>query len=513
MLLVKNTILIFVLAIFCSSLFGQRVVGKCSTVSTPEMDARLEANINYLEKNGAILTERATKYVPIRFTVVRPTSGTGGVSVKNIMKLLCKINKDYANQELQFFIKDDIKYLNNDKANTDPQGVGGNILKLQKDKDALNMFFVADIMSDSEGQILGFYSPNNDFVVIRNSGVNDVAQTASHELGHFFSLRHTFYGWECQPWNEADFGKTVTITIAPCPPTVAVELVNGSNCATAADRVCDTPPDYNFGFGWPNDCRYFDTEVYDRNDELIHPDQSNYMSYFFGCGDYHFSQGQINLIKADLASAARDYLKSTFVPTATTLQETINYFSPIDSVEKLRSAPITLSWEAVPGATSYILEYSKNKSFGSAFTTTEIVNENQFTIPASTFTASTTVAFWRVSAFNPVSTCNAAVDYETFQVVTALNSNKIDSQVDWSIVPNNIKNGDEISIMINTSSTLDVNISVTSTTGQKVINPTSKKLSIGENRLVLEKMDLKPGIYIISISNIDGISSKKLIVQ
>ena len=57
MLLVKNTILIFVLAIFCSSLFGQRVVGKCSTVSTPEMDARLEANINYLEKNGAILTE------------------------------------------------------------------------------------------------------------------------------------------------------------------------------------------------------------------------------------------------------------------------------------------------------------------------------------------------------------------------------------------------------------------------------------------------------------------------
>ena len=97
--------------------------------------------------------------------------------------------------------------------------------------------------------------------------------------------------------------------------------------------------------------------------------------------------------------------------------------------------------------------------------------------------------------------------------MTALNSNKIDSQVDWSIVPNNIKNGDEISIMINTSSTLDVNISVTSTTGQKVINPTSKKLSIGENRLVLEKMDLKPGIYIISISNIDGISSKKLIVQ
>ncbi|MBK8604440.1 MAG: T9SS type A sorting domain-containing protein [Saprospiraceae bacterium] len=54
---------------------------------------------------------------------------------------------------------------------------------------------------------------------------------------------------------------------------------------------------------------------------------------------------------------------------------------------------------------------------------------------------------------------------------------------------------------------------MTSTNGQKVINPTSKKLSIGENRLVLEKMDLKPGIYIISISNIDGISSKKLIVQ
>ena len=46
--------------------------------------------------------------------------------------------------------------------------------------------------------------------------VSSESQTTSHEMGHFFSLRHTFYGWECEPWNVNDHGQIVTFTIAPC---------------------------------------------------------------------------------------------------------------------------------------------------------------------------------------------------------------------------------------------------------------------------------------------------------
>ncbi|MEZ4948184.1 MAG: hypothetical protein R2784_02135 [Saprospiraceae bacterium] len=32
------------------------------------------------------------------------------------------------------------------------------------------------------------------------------------------------------------------------------ELQDGSNCTTAGDKICDTPPDYNFGLINGNSC-------------------------------------------------------------------------------------------------------------------------------------------------------------------------------------------------------------------------------------------------------------------
>ncbi len=496
------------------SLDAQQVRGVCGTQSSPIADAQLDANIAYLAAHPDVLNTRGITYVPVRFTIVRPASGTGGVSIKGVFRMLCKLNEDYLDQDIQFYMKDDFKYLDNDLANTDPQSQnGGNILKNVKDKNALNIFFVAGIKSDSPGSVLGFFSPENDYLVVRNSEANYDSQTTSHEMGHFFSLRHTFYGWECQPWNVEDHGKVVSFAIAPCFGA-QVELVNGSNCSTAADKVCDTPPDYNFGFGWPSDCRPFNVDVYDKNNDLIRPSQNNFMSYFFGCTGWHFSQGQKNLIRTDLNSAKRKYLQSTYTPPSTTVSDQVNYQYPINDQEVLRKEPIVLQWEKVPGATFYIVEYSRRKSFDANFTVTEIVYTNQITIPANYFPSAVTTGFWHVTAMNEAVTCNVPVGGDqTFTLVSALGNRKLDGIDQMVVKPNVIQSGNSVNLEITAGKSMECDVRITNISGAVVYQSSKNMISVGRNTIVINDVNLSAGIYTVSLKNNSGLSSHKLIVQ
>lgn len=82
-----------------------------------------------------------------------------------------------------------------------------------------------------------------------------------HEMGHFFGLLHTFEG-------------------------EGVELVDGSNCATEGDLICDTPADpyvhpdaVESYVDVENDCRFIDSKT-DANGEFYEPDVGNYMSHY-----------------------------------------------------------------------------------------------------------------------------------------------------------------------------------------------------------------------------------------
>lgn len=59
--------------IFCHTLEAQQVRGYCGTQSSPVADAQLDANIAYLAAHPDVLNTRGITYVPVRFTIVRPT--------------------------------------------------------------------------------------------------------------------------------------------------------------------------------------------------------------------------------------------------------------------------------------------------------------------------------------------------------------------------------------------------------------------------------------------------------
>ena len=149
----------------------------------------------------------------------------------------------------------------------------------------INFYFVTEPNDQASpcgfATLNGIQNPFDGRVVIKKEDcVSD--GVFGHELGHFFGLLHTFEG-------------------------NGLELVNGDNCETEGDMICDTPADPYI----PNDpisdyldednCIYISMRT-DANGEFYNPDIGNIMSYY-PCGNCGFTHGQ-------LSKMAENYLNS-----------------------------------------------------------------------------------------------------------------------------------------------------------------------------------------------------------
>jgi hypothetical protein len=93
----------------------------------------------------------------------------------------------------------------------------------------------------------------------------------SHEVGHLLNLLHTF---------DSYFG---------------VGYVNGQNCSTTGDQVCDTPADNGFDFrsALTPSCTWNNTNQLDPNGQLYQPSTTNPMAYTHLRCMSNFTQGQL----------------------------------------------------------------------------------------------------------------------------------------------------------------------------------------------------------------------------
>ena len=221
-------------------------------------------------KDGAFRKSKIT-VVPIQIHIVQLNDGTGGVAYQTVLDELEIVNDRYA-PDLQFAECGDVNYINSTAYYTlSSFGEGHDMSFDHNEPEVLNMYFVGDANGYCGWANFSTSLPR-DYIVVDNACASNTS-TLAHEIGHYFDLYHT---------HHTSFGD---------------ECVDGSNCTTAGDRLCDTPADPNVSGDVNGDCEYTGGEVDVCNFEPYNPDPTNIMSYSRkACRDYFSPQQRAKVL-------------------------------------------------------------------------------------------------------------------------------------------------------------------------------------------------------------------------
>lgn len=384
--------IIFLVSLLSVDVFGQ---SPCATEYPQEMETWLR---NYKANNpGSHHNKSAatTLYVPIVAHIVGTDAGTGYYRTDYLMDAMCNINIQYADVDI-FYYLDDVNYIKSTEL-YDHSGNYNSVFQLTRRPNVVNMYFVQD-----PNGACGYFSGWQDIIAINKSCGAIDNSTIAHELGHYMSLPHTFYGWE---------GRSETANAR-----FSDERVDGSNCGSAGDFFCDTPADY-LSDRW--NCPYNKTKL-DYNGDQYQVDGELYMSYANDACQSYFSNEQIDAMRAYLQNNSRrsghlGYTPTNFDPSPkTTLLfplDSMNYSPPSNYVE--------LKWNAVEGAEFYsvMLTQGSNPNF---FLFDTITKDTTVLLKNSNIQPNFTYR-WRVAAFHEGNTCGEYTDFEMFSASSPVN--------------------------------------------------------------------------------------------
>jgi hypothetical protein len=203
-----------------------------------------------------------TTWFPVQWHVMRDFQGGPSefFSRADVDAQMAELNRQFLPAGIQFYecgpelYVDDYNlhsfYIGRDSILTNNYDIAG----------VINLYYVNQIyFSYPNGQYCGYaYFPGDpDHIVLAKGCLAFDPTLLTHEMGHFFTLYHTH-------------GKTNN--------TLTDELVDGSNCATAGDDVCDTPADPNLLNGGIANCAYVGGQVDIQLDTFM-PLVDNIMSY------------------------------------------------------------------------------------------------------------------------------------------------------------------------------------------------------------------------------------------
>ena len=511
----KKLMLLLLAGFACTNwLNAQELIGVCGNSMEDQLqyDHRLLANLEKVDA-GLISDRGVFQYVPVYFHLVGDAAGNGKIKERFVLDQLCALNAAYEPANIQFYLRPHpTKGLFNydiNATNVYSNQDGWFTMHTNRHPNAMNIYIVDAAVSGNNqpGETQAYYSPTRDWVVCKKSQIGGSTSNIvlPHELGHFFSLDHTFLGWESDPFDPTD----PSWPVAPftSPGGLPTERMNGTNCTTAADKICDTPPDYNFGFG-NSSCSYT-AGAKDPNGTEVVTMPDNWMGYFFSCTDYTFTPQQQNVIIADLNSSARNYLDNTFSPLATEINTPSNLLvSPANGITMPYYDEVLVEWQDMPEASYYLLEFDIVNTYISPFAQSFIVNSNSKLV---TTLAANRTYYWRVRPFNQYVTC-AAPRQQSFKTSSTSGVQTIDDLTAWQVAPNPIQGGATARIFTQAKNGFEANIMVFDATGRQVYEQTGVLFPSGEHAVDLPLGNLGNGIYAVMLQAQEGLVSRKISV-
>lgn len=214
----------------------------------------------FLNRSLSARSSTALSSIPIKAHIINTSEGTGGLTTLELDQAISIMNSIYIDAGIEFFLCDGIDYINSDEFYNYTTSQETALTSTNNVNGVINIYFTDSIENDSGGGLCGYaYFPGGPETILMANDCATNGSTLSHEMGHFFALSHT-HG------NSNVAGSTE-------------ELVDGSNCDSTGDFICDTQADPKLDFNTVNlNCQYTGTSQ-DANAAFYRPNPTNLMSY------------------------------------------------------------------------------------------------------------------------------------------------------------------------------------------------------------------------------------------